>query len=120
MALGTTANGLTPNPFVLSLSVPSPTGTRFTSRPLHPRRVSPSSLASTFGSRTVRRGSPSTAAIYIGVSRDFMNTMMRKVLDQALDSGQPSILIAKCRNHFRLVSGKGGRDGRQTSCEYDA
>jgi hypothetical protein len=30
----------------------------------------------------------STTALYTGVSSDFMNTMMRKVLDKALHNGQ--------------------------------
>ncbi|GAB2329475.1 tyrosine-type recombinase/integrase [Streptomyces griseoincarnatus] len=41
-----------------------------------------------FVQRQVGHRFPSTTALYTGVSGDFMNTMMRKVLDRALASGQ--------------------------------
>ncbi|MEU7330162.1 tyrosine-type recombinase/integrase [Streptomyces parvus] len=41
-----------------------------------------------FVQRQVRHRYASTTALYTGVSGDFMNTMMRKVLDKALHQGQ--------------------------------
>lgn len=40
-----------------------------------------------FVQRQVGHVYPSTTALYTGVSGDFMNTMMRKVLDRVLDGG---------------------------------
>ncbi|CAM5463829.1 Tyr recombinase domain-containing protein OS=Streptomyces microflavus OX=1919 GN=Smic_07480 PE=4 SV=1 [Streptomyces microflavus] len=42
----------------------------------------------TFVQNQVGHRYPSTTALYTGVSGDFMNTMMRKVLDRALNNGQ--------------------------------